>query len=345
MCDRQTAGPDVQIRGCSMGAKTKKHSFKPRFFIILLVLVVGIGVLLFTLFRGPETFGPPEKGHILYTASHSPASQVEQIDVKLLSKYAEVYDITNGRVLYEKNADKKARPASLTKVMTAILAIENIEDLNKKISTPASVYKKLRNSDLARLELKGGEKLTGNELLYGLLLPSAADCACTLAIESAGSEKAFVKMMNEKAKELKMDNTSFGNPIGEDDDRTYTTADDYVKLLRYALKNETFRKFFTTKKYMLGPSNKRDYSIALRNLTFGKFPGGASYIKGGKTGTTDGAGHCLATLGELNANEYVSVTMYAEPTSKHPLPTGEDAKKIYSQIEKETNKIIKEEYE
>ena len=327
-----------------MSARTKKHTFKLRFFIILLVAVVAVGILIFTVFSGPKTYGPPEKGHILYNMNHSPASQVENIDVNLNSRYAVVYDLTNKHLLYEKNADKKARPASLTKVMTAIVALENIEDLDKKITVPRKVVDTLEKTDLARLGLVAGEKLTGKELLYGLLLPSAADCADTLAVSVGGSKKAFVKMMNEKAKELKMNNTSFGNPIGDDDDATYTTAKDYLKLLRYALKNKTFRKIFCTKKYVLPASNKRDYLISMHNLTFGKFTGNADFILGGKTGTTDGARHCLATLGELNANNYLTVTMYAKPSTKHPLPTGEDATTVYKEIEKETNDIIEEEY-
>ena len=327
-----------------MSARTKRHTFKLRFFIILLIAVVAVGILIFTVFRGPETFDPPEKGHLLYNLKHSPASQVEKIDVDLHSRYAAVYDLTGKRLLYTKNADKKARPASLTKVMTAILAIENIEDLDKKIAVPRKVVDDLEKTDLARLGLVPGEKLSGQELLYGLLLPSAADCADTLAVAAGGSKKAFVKMMNEKAKSLKMKNSSFGNPIGDDDDFTYTTAKDYLKLLRYALKNKTFRKVFCTKKYVLPSSNKRSYPISMHNLTYSKFTGNADYNKGGKTGTTDGAQLCLCTLGELNANKYLTVTMYAKPTTKHPLPTGEDATEIYEEIEDKVNDIIEKEY-
>ena len=327
-----------------MSAKTKRHTFKLRFFIILLIAVVAVGILIFTVFRGPETFDPPEKGHLLYNLKHSPASQVEKIDVDLHSRYAAVYDLTGKRLLYTKNADKKARPASLTKVMTAILAIENIEDLDKKIAVPRKVVDDLEKTDLARLGLVPGEKLSGQELLYGLLLPSAADCADTLAVAAGGSKKAFVKMMNEKAKSLKMNQTSFGNPVGQDDSKTFTTANNYLKLLLYALKNKTFRMVFCTKEYILPASNKRSYPIAVSNSTFSKFTGTAGFIKGGKTGFDDEAQYCLATFGELNANKYLTVTMYAKPTTKHPLPTGEDATEIYEEIENNVNDIIEKEY-
>ena len=327
-----------------MSARTKKHSFKPKFFIILLIAVVALGVVIFVVFSGPKTYDPPKKGHILYELKHSPASQVEKINVDLKSRYAAVYDLTSRRLLFTKNANKKARPASLTKVMTAIVALENIDNLETEIPVPRKVVNDLEKTDLARLGLVPGEELTGRELLYGLLLPSAADCANTLAVAAGGSIKGFVRKMNEKAKELKMNNTSFGNPVGDDDDKTYTTAKDYLKLLRYALKNRTFKKIFCTKKYTLASSNKRNYPIDMHNLTFTKFTGDASFIKGGKTGTTDGAQLCLATLGELNANQYLTVTMYAKPSAKHPLPTGEDATAVYNEIEDETNEIIDREY-
>ena len=325
--------------------RTKKRKLKARFWIIVLVLAVIIfGVIIFAVFRGPAREEPPKKGHILYNITHAPSTQLEEIDVDLLSSFAEVYDLSGRKVLFTKDADGKARPASLTKMMTALVFLENTKDLDRKTAVPASVVKELEGTDIARLDLYAGEKLSGKDLLYGLLLSSAADCAYTMAEKTAGSEKAFVKMMNEKAEKLGMKNTSFGNPVGLDDDKTYTTASDLIRLMRHALKNKTFRKVITSKKYTIEPTNKRSTPISLHSTVFSKFENGSPYVRGGKTGTTDGAQNCLATLAEINGNQYLCVTCHAETTYDHPLPSGEDAETVYEEIDEQIDEIIEKEY-
>ncbi|SHI66070.1 D-alanyl-D-alanine carboxypeptidase (penicillin-binding protein 5/6) [Dethiosulfatibacter aminovorans DSM 17477] len=163
-------------------------------------------------------------------------------------------DAESGKVLYSKYPDRIKYPASLTKLMTAVIAVENgdLDDVyTVDDETPFTI-------DGSHIALEPGEKLTLEELLHALLIPSANDAAEVIAINNAGSVESFVEKMNEKAAELGMTNTNFVNPHGLHDDSHYTTASDLAKLAVYAYKNEVIRNIVKKKNYTIPATNIKE---------------------------------------------------------------------------------------
>jgi D-alanyl-D-alanine carboxypeptidase (penicillin-binding protein 5/6) len=210
--------------------------------------------------------------------------------LELNSKAYILYDENTNKVILEHNSNEKRSIASLTKMMSTIVAIENNPDLTKKVT----ITQEMLNTvpwDAAVIKLKAGDVLTMEDLIYATLLPSGADAVNSLAIATAGDLPSFVKMMNDKAKELGMNNTSFENPIGMDHENNYSTASDLYILLKYVLQNNTFKKMFETKDYTM--SNGMQVSATAK--TFGdQINIDTSRIIGDKTGFTDPAEFCLA---------------------------------------------------
>lgn len=237
----------------------------------------------------------------------------------LLCKTAVLIDAETGTILAEKNADQKMYPASLTKIMTAILAIE-MGELSDVIKVDDKTPYEIEGSHIA---LEPGEIMTLNDMLYALMLPSANDVALAIAKHYGGSEEEFVKLMNAKAKELGAYNTHFVNPHGLHDNNHYTTAADLALITRYAMKNETFRKIVRTEKYEVQPTNKKNetrYFTNLNKLIYNSshnqiFVDGAyispryEYATGVKTGYTPEAGNTLVASAEKNGTELIAVAM------------------------------------
>ena len=182
-------------------------------------------------------------------------------ELRINSNNAVLYNLNDNKILYEKNKDQKVSIASLTKMMTALVAIENIEDLNKKVTFTKSDYDKLIAMDASASSLDNSKSYTYEDLLYGLILESGADCANALARLTAGNENNFVKMMNNKAKELGMKNTSFANPIGMDDKNNYSSAEDLAILFKAGLKNKEFKKIISTFEHKLSDGTKIKHTI------------------------------------------------------------------------------------
>ena len=197
-----------------------------------------------------------------------------------------VMDLDSGRVLYENNADERRLIASITKIMTCIVALEN-GNLEKQIKVSDEVLKMYGTS----IYLEVGEKMKLIDLLYGLMLRSGNDASVVIAKAVAGSEDAFVKMMNDKAKEIGMNNTTFSNPHGLDEEtKNYSTARDMAKLSRYAYKNKTYRKIIGTEEYRVQTDSK-SYLWYNRMKLLGNY----KYCTGGKNGYTPSAGKTLVT--------------------------------------------------
>ena len=200
-------------------------------------------------------------------------------------------DINSGRVIYEKNKDQKQLIASTTKIMTAIVAIEN-GNLNKKVKVGEEVLKMYGTN----IYIEVGEKIKLKDLIYGLLLRSGNDASVVIANEIAGSEKEFVELMNKKAKELKMKNTQFENPHGLDEkSQNYSTAYDMAILSKYAYKNKIYRKITSTKKYQV-TTGKKTYLWYNRNKLLNNY----GPCNGGKNGYTPSAGKTLVTTASKN---------------------------------------------
>jgi len=220
----------------------------------------------------------------------------------LYCKSAIIVDNDSGKTLFGINANEKIYPASTTKVLTAILALENLD-----INSSAVVSKEAINIpyDSSNAALKQGEIMTIKDLLYALMLKSGNDCANVLGEAVSGSVDKFVILMNQKAKELGCTNTNFTNTHGYHDDNHYSTPSDMMKILSYAIKNETFVEIFSTKEYTIDATNKTSIKRTYQNTNRLILTKDESYLSryyeyciGGKTGYTDEAGRTLLAYGK-----------------------------------------------
>jgi len=182
-----------------------------------------------------------------------------------------------------------------------------------------------------------GEQVRAIDLLYGVMLPSGAECCIGLADQIAGSEQNFVKIMNQKAADLGMDNTHFENAIGLHNENHYTTVKDLAILLSYALQNDTFREIFTSSRHSTPPTNKHPrgitfYSTMFEDLSNQNIIGGE--ILGGKTGYTDEAGLCLASLAKVGKQEYILISAGAKGDHDSEQYNITDALAVYNSIRK-----------
>ena len=212
------------------------------------------------------------------------------------------YDLTSNRLLYGENIDQPMPIASITKIMTAILILENM-DLTKEVK----ISKKAASIGENSMILETGEVHTVENLLYGLLLPSGNDAAQALAESSPFGIENFVHLMNKKAEDLGLTSTRFTNPSGlEGDGRQYSTAKEILILTRYALQNPTFAKIISTYEHAI-PANGNHKEYVLYNETnlLTSYPG----VKGVKTGYTDEAGMCLVSYLEHNGHKIIAVLL------------------------------------
>lgn len=221
-------------------------------------------------------------------------------------------DMASGRVLYSKNLDERVYPASTTKIMTAILALEmgNMDD------TVTATYDALKSITLedSHMGILAGEELTLDQLVKGMLVYSANDAANVIAIHIAGSMDAFVDLMNQKAQELGMTGTHFVNPCGSHDDNHYTTARDLAILSKYAMKNDQFREIVKMPIYKIPPTNKYSTERVLVNTNLFLGTSRSTYYYyppaiGIKTGHTSQAGYCLVSAATYNDTELLAIVM------------------------------------
>lgn len=253
----------------------------------------------------------------------------------IYSQNAILVENKTGKVLLTKNTDQMVYPASLTKIMTVLLAIEYSEDLNKKFYIDQKMLDELMIQNASVAGFQAGDEVTIEDLLYGAMLSSGADATTTLAKAISGSEEEFAKLMNKKAKELGMDKTNFVNASGLHHPNHYTTINDLSKLLSYALKNEEFKKIFTTPSHITKPLKSKQSGLVLSSTLFTKLwnptlENGVTII-GGKTGYTEQAGYCLASLAKKDGKEYFLITVNAKGESKYSYHI-EDAVLVYSKL-------------
>lgn len=240
---------------------------------------------------------------------------VQALDIN--SQNAVLYNLNDNTVIYEKNKDSITSIASLTKIMTTIVAIENIDDYNKEVTINYDMLKGLKEENAYVIYLQVGEKVTYNDLLYGTFLASGADAARGLSFGISGSDSNFVELMNKKAKELNLVNTHFTNATGLDTDNQSSTVDEVARLLQYALKNDKFKEIFYTDTYTF--SNKKHTVKSSLKETGSYYNLDTSNILGGKTGYTLNAGRCLASVAYDKDNDitYMLVTTNASTDTKY----------------------------
>lgn len=252
--------------------------------------------------------------------------KVNALEFDISSEKAILYNLDSGEVLYEKNANQKSSVASLTKIMTAIVAIENIDDLDKQIILTKDDFKGLVEANAVTAGFTYGEAVTYRDLLYGLLLPSGADAAKALARTTLGSESDFIDKMNEKVKELNLKSTHFSTVIGLDDENNYSTAKDMAIIFKEALKSKDFQAVIKSRNYTSSDGKHKFHSTIQSNAK--KYNIDVPYILGGKTGTTNDAGLCLASIASSNGVNYMLVTLNATYDKRAPHNII-DAKTIY----------------
>lgn len=198
--------------------------------------------------------------------------------------------------------------------MTALIAVENIASLDEQVTITENDYYNVFKENLTVLGFEAGSTVTYRDLIYGLMFKSAAECAYALANNIAGSNENFVKLMNEKAKQLNMTNTKFTNPVGYDDNN-YSSAVDIAKLYSYAIDNQLFKEIIETKSYTTSNNAYTLYNVAQSSIN--KVNANSpykDYILGGKNGYTKLAGNCLATHATYNDTDYIVVAINAKGT-------------------------------
>ena len=220
--------------------------------------------------------------------------------VETSARSAILMDMNSNRILYEKNIHEIRSVASISKIMTAVVAIES-----GKLDDKVIVGDEIKTAYGSGIYIKVGEELTLRDLLYGLMLRSGNDAALAIANYVGGSVENFVKMMNDKAKELKMTNTTFNNPSGLDQEKgNYSTAYDMAILTSYAMKLDDYRIITATKKYKL-TTNKNTYSWTNKNKLLRIY----KYSTGGKTGFTEIAKRTLVSTASKDNTNLVVVTL------------------------------------
>ncbi len=258
--------------------------------------------------------GNTASGTVTVGASKSSISVADIKQPEVAAEGAVLLNAATGEVLYGKNQDKQFYPASITKVMTALVVLEHC-NLNETVTFSEAATTNLESGAVA-LGVSAGDQLTVEQSLYGLLLKSANEIGNGLAEHVSGSVSAFADLMNAKAKELGCKNTHFANPHGLNNENHKTTPYDMALILRAAVANDTFRKIDTTTSYEF-PAIKNS---AARTITMGHkmmYKTDSRYyegIIGGKTGYTSKAGNTLVTAVERDGVRLIAVVMKANGT-------------------------------
>lgn len=254
-------------------------------------------------------------------------------NLNLNCKIAVAFDRESGEVIWGKNENKRTAMASTTKIMTAIVALEeaNLSDITE-------VSAKAAGTGGSRLGLKKGDKISLKDLLYGLMLKSGNDAAVAIAEHVGGNVESFAELMNKKARELKLQDTNFVTPHGLDDPNHYTTAVELAKLTNYALKNDTFSKIVGTKNYTV---NINGYPKNLSNTN--ELLGYLNGVYGVKTGFTNNAGRCLVTAVNRDNFNIITVVIQADTKKDRTRDSINLIEYVYKNYEKVNIKYIVDE--
>ena len=232
---------------------------------------------------------------------------------ELNARIALIYDRASGRIIYEKNGNKQTPMASTTKILTSIVILENA-DLKETVT----IGSKAAGTGGSRLGLKKNDKITVNDLLYGLMLRSGNDAAVALAIHVGGSIEGFADMMNKKAEELGLTNSHFVVPHGLDNEGHYTTAYELAKMADYALNIPKFKEIVSSKSATIYING---YPKAINNTN--NLLGSVSGVYGVKTGFTNGAGRCLVSSCKRGELDIITVVIGANTNNQRTADTKE----------------------
>lgn len=244
----------------------------------------------------------------LFFSFNASAYQVTGFEVT--AKGAVLLSLDTDEILYSKNLDGKVYPASLAKLLSAIVVIENTPDLDKEMitMTQAAEYEIL-GTGASVVGFKVGEQVTAREALAALLIHSGGDCAIAIAHHYGGDSAGFMKMVNAKAQEIGMKNSKFGNPVGLHDENTYTTVNDLILLTKYALKYDIIMEIANQPRYTMKPTNMSgERHLATTNMLIDNTTAYYyTFADGLKTGFTDEAGRCLISTATYNGYKYLCI--------------------------------------
>ena len=239
----------------------------------------------------------------------------QTLDLELYSEHAILIDLETNTVIAEKDPDAKIYPASMTKVMTALVACEQITDWDATFTMTQAIIDPLFLSDATMAGFVNGEEVSMTDLVYGALLPSGAEATEALAQTIAGSTEGFVALMNEKAAELGLTNTHFVNDSGLHDENHYTTVREMAVILEAAMANERCRAALSAVSYTSAPTTQNPEGVAMINkflYRIGQYELGDAVVEGAKTGFTSQAMNCCASFGiAANGKPVVCVTAHA----------------------------------
>lgn len=239
------------------------------------------------------------------------ASAYEVNSFEITAEAGMLVSLDTGEVLWEKNADQKMYPASITKIMTAILMVESeIWNPSAKVTLTKAALDKTLGTGLAVSLMNEGEEFTQLDLLYMVLLSSFGDCAYLAADIYGGSLEGFVKMMNDKAKKLGLNGTHYSNPVGLHEEETYTTARDTYKLCVYAKKYDIINEVTSKSRYKMTTTKGTTRTLSTTNFLLDPSTNYYyQYATGFKTGFTNAAGRCLVSTASRNGYNYMCILL------------------------------------
>ena len=286
------------------------------------------------------TTEPPETAEVSYAERNTATVPFSSY---LTFRNGILIDIENGTILEDRDGDAKMYPASMTKVMTLIVAYENAVSLDDTFTMTAEITDPLFKENASVAGFAVGEVITVRDMIYGLILPSGGDAAMGLAMKIAGSEEAFVALMNKKVAELGLVGTHFMNATGLHDDNHYSTCHDIALILEYAVKDDFMRTVLSSYKYTTSKTAEHPEGIELTSTVFSRMYGNESecvFILGGKTGYTLEAKNCLCTFatpftpGEPESEIYARAPKYILVTAGSTDKWGPvfDAINIYKEL-------------
>lgn len=263
---------------------------------------------------GPYAYEYSDEKDIFFpgyqTNGLSEAAAISEENV--LSSYAILIDADTGRVIASRNGDTRINPASMTKIMTVLIAAERVSDLKDKVSVSQEIANYVYSHDCSAVNFSVGEVITVEDLMYGTILPSGADAALTLAEYVAGSEEEFVKLMNDKLKGLGLSDTAhFTNCIGLYDENHYCTLDDMAMIMKAAVENELAKEVLTIHRYTTSITEQNPEGIALSNLFLRRIEDKDTHgeVICAKTGFVNESGCCAASYEISNSGKhYICVT-------------------------------------
>lgn len=238
-------------------------------------------------------------------------SKVHAVTLAPNAKSAILIEASSGEIIYESNMDEKRAPASMTKMMSLVLIMEEIENGNLKIDEEIKISENAASMGGSQIYLEAGEIMTVNDLLKGICMASANDAVVALAERISGTEEEFVKRMNKKAKELGLTNTNFENSTGLDSDNHYSSAKDMALIARELVKHDKILEYSSTFEDYLRQNTNKKFWLVNTNKLIKTYEG----MDGLKTGFTESALYCLTATAKRNNMRLIGVIM-GEPTSK-----------------------------